>query len=167
MSDDWNVVRRSLCWNFTLHCLQPQQLHSRLSEKVACHLRFNPNSHCPLKFTDFPRAVPCMCPHVTDSSTKCLHTDLLWTDRTFYIANPITDILENFLQTLWESSIPYSFNDTSSLGLSWAKQSSFKLEKIVRAVLSVSGVAKCSLQIVSMSSDEDCSAQNTARNWCH
>ncbi len=56
------------------------------------------------------------------------HTEFLWTDRTFCVAVSFIDMSE--------SSFSGGSNDNnfSSLGLSWAEQSSFQVEKMIRAV---------------------------------
>jgi hypothetical protein len=69
------------------------------------------------------------------------------------------------LKTNSESSFPGAFNDTSfsSLGLSWTKKSLFKGKKMIQLVSASFLALKCSLWIVSTSSNDECLGQNKPR----
>jgi hypothetical protein len=116
----------------------------------------------------FPQAVPHMCPHFSDSSTRWPpseqlfhHTDFLWTDQTFCVHRHARKVLKTYS----ESSFPDGSKDTNfrSLGLSWAEQlSSFKVKKKMIQVVST-GFWCPNKQIVSVSSNDDSSDQNRPR----
>jgi hypothetical protein len=88
-----------------------------------------------------------------------------WCCQTFCIAVFVHRYNIKILKTYSDSSFLDSSNDTnfSSLGLFWAEQSLFKVEKSDPSGFCWFLAPKCSPQIVSVSSNNDCSAWNRPR----